>query len=441
MLNSVAVKSILSQLPAAKQYWVAYSGGVDSHVLLYLLAKFLSPQLKKQLQAVHINHGLSQHATQWEQHCQLVCRQLGVAYKIIRVKVKQIKGASLEDQLRRVRYEAFANLMQVGDCLLAAHHQNDQCETLLLQLLRGAGVKGLRGMGVSRQFANGTLCRPLLNFSRAQLQQYAEGEKLVWVNDESNSDLTWDRNYLRHKVLPLVQERWPGALKTIARSSGHCAVADELLDELAALDYQSCVNPVANTLAIEALQTLTESRQRNLLRYWIRITGFMLPNHHYLERIQTEMLTSRRDAMPHVTWGGAEVRRYRGHLYLQPALSSHDPTHVIAWDMVKPLSLPGKIGLLQAKCSKGKGLIIPPNEKLWIKFRQGGERCYLQGHLGSRKLKKLFQQWGVSPWLRDRIPLIFGGERLLSVVGYCINRPFAAGADEIGWEVSLTRHD
>ena len=274
----------LAHLPPAQRYWVAYSGGCDSTVLLHALAA-LRDQLPVELHALHVNHNLHEAAPTWAAHCRAVCETLAIPLTEVNVDARAAKGESPEAAARAARYCIFTDVLKAGDGLLLAHHRDDQAETLLLQLLRGSGPRGLAAMPAHRPQGAGWLGRPLLSFSRQELCRYAEAEKLQWIDDPSNFDTDFDRNFLRQRVLPLLQERWPAAATTLGRAAEHQAEAAELLHQLAEEDWQLTAGPQADTLQIDSLLRLTPDRQRNVLRYWINsVNTLPLPDRQRLRR-------------------------------------------------------------------------------------------------------------------------------------------------------------
>ena len=424
------------QLPVPQRYCVAYSGGVDSHVLLHALVRLRDVLPCSDLHAVHINHGIHPDAEQWARHCELVCRDLGVSFETRNVKVQRQATHSLEATARDARYDAFADLSHANDMLLLAHHQDDQAETLLLQLLRGSGVKGLASMPMCTSFAQGWMARPLLGFARDALQQYAITHQLPWIEDPSNLDTAFDRNFLRHAVLPLLRQRWPALDATLARVARHQADAADLLDILAQQDLTQIAAVESAILPIDPLTSLHPMRQRNLLRYWLhRICGLALPSEVQLTRILTELIPAVEDATPLVHWPGAEVRRYRNALYAMLPLPAVDTAWHQRWDLAKCLTLPLG-GYLQVQQCEGTGLRKSDVTRgVTIRYRRGGERCRLAGREHSHELKKLFQDWAVPPWQRDRIPLIFIDDQLAQIVGFCVCEPFVAQQGEVGVEI------
>jgi len=394
------VNKTLDTLAEFDQLIVAYSGGLDSSVLLHLVRN-------ANVLAVHFHHGLNKNADQWQQHCQRVCDDYGIALECIRLNLSSDSKQSLEAQARDARYEILSSMATSNKtAVLTAHHADDQAETLLLQLLRGAGVKGLAAMPGEKSLGQGVLLRPLLNLTREQLQEYAQSHQLNWINDDSNTDLQFDRNYLRQKIIPELQQRWPSLSKTLTRSTEHCAEADSLLTELAVLDYQTSQSE-NKTLKISALKQLSPARQRNLLRYWLQQLKLPLPSQVYLKRIQYEVLTARQDAMPLVQWPGCEIRRYRDQIYAMLPLQTIPKEWCLTWDGVTPLQLPYDLGELKP--------ISQNKQPYTIRLRQGGERYQAPGKTQHTALKKLFQTWNIPAWQRGRVPLVFLGNELVYV--------------------------
>lgn len=427
LLTSEIFVQQLHRLSPSNPLWVAYSGGLDSHVLLHLLvrAQQRSPQLN--LHAVHIDHGLSPHSAAWRVHCQQVCQELGVDCHVEQLDRSKLTGPSLEASARQARYEIFTKLLSNDGTLLTAHHRDDQAETVLLRLLRGAGSQGLAAIPEQRSLGKGELVRPLLTFTRAQLQQYAQEHQLRWIGDDSNSRTDFDRNYLRHEVMPLLQARWPAASTTLARTAEHCRETTTLLQELATQDWQQSQGTVANTLSVTALTSLTPARQRNLLRFWLQQLDLPLPSERQLEQLRSDCLTQREDAAPLMHWSGVEVRRFNGSLYAMSPLAAHDANVILPWlDSSKPLQLPSDLGQLTVAHLEMMGIVLTNNTNVSVRFRQGGERIELPGRQGSHALKKLFQEWRVAPWLRDRIPLLYVDDKLAAVLGYAVAESFAA---------------
>ena len=421
---------ILRELPAADHYHLAFSGGLDSTVLLHCLAQ-AGDRLPGRLQALHVHHGLQSAADAWALHCRRFCEDLCVPYRLIELELVHRRGESLEAQARDARYASLAAAMGKGDLLLTAQHQDDQAETLLLQLLRGSGPTGLAAMPRLIGFDPGWLARPLLDFPRTTLEAYAIERGLSWIEDPSNRDLRFDRNYIRHRVMPLLQQRWPSAAATMARSARLSGELQALVDEQAAADLLTAHGPWPDTLSVSALQFLSSPRRRSLLRHWIRQQGGTMPGSRHLLRIEEECLGAAQDASPLVHWADVEVRRFRDGLFILRPLPSHDPSRIIDWPDGRVLQLPAGIGELELQAvEKGISETKWRGMKIEIRFRRGGEQCRPAGFRHHRPLKTLFQEWAVPPWIRERIPLIYMDGQLAVIAGHAYCEPFAATPGE-----------
>jgi len=414
-----------------KKIWVAYSGGVDSHVLLHALAT--SQQRLPSLHAVHINHNLHKNSADWAECCAHNAKILNVDFISLSVAVDGSDGG-VEAAARTARYQALRSLITEGELLVTAQHQEDQAETLLLQLLRGAGPKGLSGMPKQTAFSEGNLMRPLLAVSQAEILDYARQHNLQWVEDPSNLETRWNRNYLRHKIWPQIVARWPSAARTISRSARHCAETTELLAVLAEQDLVNIdVDKTADSLPVSGILSLSDIRCRNLLRYWVEKKGFRLPSTDQLQRVISEVCLASEDSSPILAWEGVEVRRYQGRLYFHSPLKPHDREKFFYWQGKERLDLDdGRSVLWQQR--QGDGLAQSLLEHgVTIRFRIGGERIQLHGHHHHKSLKHLFQEWKIPPWERDRIPLIYSGENLIAITGHAVDESFAVASDETGY--------
>jgi len=354
-------------------------------------------------------------------------------------------GQGFEQAAREVRYGVFEQILGEGDLLLLAHHADDQVETVLYRLLRGTGTKGLAGIPMSRPLGAGEILRPLLPFPRRELEEYAAANELKWIEDESNEDTTFDRNFLRQKVVPVLAERWPDYAARVTHSAALCAETDQLAIMLAAQDLAAVYERserIGWSIALEPFMALDVSRQANLLRHWAGQHQLPQPGHRIVETILHELLPARQDAEPLVSWNGVQLRRYQKHLYLLPesfSLLIEDEgsdslpdvlEKELAWDARSDLTLPDGSELSLTK-EQGKGLRIP-KEGVSIRFRSGGERCKPAGRSGSNTLKKLFQEYGLEPWLRNRVPLIYVKDQLAAVGDLWVCDEFAVKKDEQG---------
>ncbi len=430
--SSQALLNLLPRSSRISRYWIAYSGGLDSHVLLHAMACLGKEHPDIELRAVHVNHSLNSQAEEWARHCRHICESLQITYLQLQVNAHPERGESPEAAARHARYRALARCIEPGDCLLTAHHQDDQAETLLLQLLRGAGLHGLAAMPVETDFSQGLLARPLLSFSRRQLHEYADCHRLHWIDDPSNAETDFDRNYLRHEIMPLLRARWPAVSKTIARSARHHAESAKLLDTLAQQDFSMAAGGQQGTLSVNFIKRLERSRQRLLLRYWIRQMKVPMPSSVHVEHIISDAINVAPDAMPRIAWPGGEVRRYQDDLYVMPPLKQLNRSET-SWHLAAPMKLQNN-GSLIARKVVGKGL-REAFVRVVVRFRQGGEVCRPVGSGCSKSLKKLFQEKKVPPWLRDRIPLLYVGDRLAVVVGISVCEPFGAEKQDAGWQI------
>lgn len=422
-----------SQYGFDRTYWVAYSGGLDSHVLLSLCKK-IATILPIRLRVIHINHGLSPHAIEWAKHCAHVSRGYGIDYVEHTMEVKPQKGESLEEAAREQRYAFFASCMHHEDILLTAHQQDDQAETVLLQLFRGAGPKGLAAMPSIKAFAGGFHARPLLEFPRERLFQYAKEHQLHWLDDESNHSHKLTRNFIRHEILPLLKARWCTVTETISRTAQHCAETQLLLTEYALPEYKNAKGLHENTLSVSKLLQLDTQKQKLILRTWIERSGYLLPDAKKLKAIIHDVFTAKWDRAPCVKWDNVELRRYRDDLYLMAPLAEFEINKIYEWNITDRLTLP-QIGILEVSPVRGRGL-HSDIKKVDVRFRQGGESVHING-CGHHSLKNLFREWNVLPWERNRIPLIFLAEKLIAVVGHFIDPHFTTKNDELGHEVIL----
>jgi tRNA(Ile)-lysidine synthase len=430
--------SLLNRLPAAAHYCIAYSGGVDSHVLLHAV-RACAGTLGAAISAVYVDHQLQRLSADWAAHCRAVCAELGVAFTELRVDAAAVAGESPEAAARRARYRALADWLPAGAVLLTGQHRDDQAETLLLQLFRGAGPRGLAAMPVQACFGAGHLARPLLAVSRADILAYARRQRLCWVEDPSNDDVRFDRNLLRRELLPAIRTRWPGVDRVLARAAELQADQAELAAALARIDAADCrVEGHADQLACVPLRALSRARQRNLLRVWIENNGLPVPARAVLDQLLDCQLAARRDANPCLAWPGVQVRRYRERLYVMPPLPAGDSALRVAWTITEPLRLPDG-GTLTADAAAGDGLRVGADARLEVRFRQGGERLRPAGRAGHHALKKLFQEWQVPDWQRSRVPLVFSADALVAVAGYCVSEDFRARPGEHGYVLHWSR--
>jgi len=423
-------------------WYVAYSGGMDSHVLLHSLAGLRDCQNLAPLSAIYINHGLSEYAAEWAHHCQSVCEQLAIPLQIIKVNAQAKPGQSPEEAARLARYSALTSVLQKNACLLTAHHRRDQAETLMLQLLRGGGVQGTAAMPQQNDLAKGMHLRPMLDCGHEQLLAYATTHRLHWVDDDSNADSRFDRNYLRHHVMPDLRQRWPSVDATLARVSRRHAETAELLNNLAATDLIEVQTGSPDCLDRAALRRLSDARQRNLIRYWLARLRLTVPGHVRLDEVLRQVHQAGAEAMPCISWPGGEIRRYRNGVYAMHPIQLLNHWQPTSWPDQDRVQCPDQQGYIERHSEQNNGIraSIWQLDDISVRYRSGGETFRPAGQAHHRSLKKLFQEWGVPPWLRSGVPLLYVGEDLAAVIGYGISAKYAAAAGEqayvLNWQYS-----
>ena len=415
---------------------VALSGGVDSVALLHAAHALVSGEPGLRLRALHVDHGLQQQSKDWTAHCRMQCDSLGVTLRVLELTLEVPKGASVEAEARRARYAALAAALEPGECLLTAHHADDQLETVLLQLFRGAGVAGLAAMPARAALGPGFHLRPLLRVERSQLESYADASGLNWVEDPMNRESRYDRSYLRHEVLPAVRARWPALARTVGRSAGHFATAQRLLEALAAADGTSLLD-AQGRLETAGLVALPRDRQLNLLRWWTVRQGLGVPSTARLESLLRDAVPARDDAQPVVTWPTGEVRRHRGRLYAMQPLGPLPPS---GWKReIRPggtIELPPGLGNLSLEPVTGRGISPARAPGPWIvTFRAGDGLAERRGRDGWGDLGNLFREFGVVPWMRGRLPLVSCENQLLAIADLWVRRSARATHDEACFQV------
>jgi tRNA(Ile)-lysidine synthase len=412
----------------ATTWHIAFSGGLDSTVLLHLLADLAKNQSLPALNAIHVHHGLQAAAEAWPEHCRSMCESLGVPLQVIRVQVQP--GASLERAARDARYAAFIEATQANEVLLTAQHRDDQAETLLFRLLRGAGVRGLSGMPRQRPLGKGQLLRPLLDATRAELEAYASQHKLRWIEDPSNQDRQFSRNYLRHQVFPALTQRWPQAMASMARSAAHLSEAQELLNELARIDLSEASAASEfdwlklPSIKLAPLEKLSDARQRNALSHWLEPLTRLPDSDHWSGWLDLRDATG--DARPIWRLAEGELHRAGGRIWWLSGRWLRAAPVPGAWlEPAQPLALPDN-GVLTLN-----GQI--PDGPLQIRYREGGEVMELAGR-GHRDLKRLLNERGVPPFVRGRLPLLFKDGQLLAVANLSGLDGEAAGGWNLHWQ-------
>lgn len=411
MIDQSIEQAILDHIKNRQSLLVAYSGGVDSTVLLHALTQLKQQQRPDlQLSAIYIHHGLSQNADSWARHCQQQCQIWQVPLIIEKVRLDPMAG-NIEQQARNARYQAIYRHLKSDQMLCTAQHLDDQCETFLLALKRGSGPAGLSAMPVE---SNRHL-RPLLTISRQQIEAYANRHQLTWIEDESNQDDHYDRNFLRLKVLPLINQRWPQFSQMVARSASLCQQQEALINELLDNDFHQLMT-TQGQLRLSPLINYSEYKRNAILRMWFRQQGVMMPSQKQLALIWQTVVEAKEDANPKFVLHNKQIRRYQNQLYLLPLYD--DTEHlVINWDLTSPLVLPDNIGQLQSHYQHDSNCRLPQaDEAVTVRFHAQG-RLQIVNRQGSRAIKKIWQEHQIPPWMRTRTPLIYYNEQLICAVG------------------------
>lgn len=429
ILETLKDQLCIEPLLSASHLVVAYSGGVDSHALLHALHSLKQAKHGNfQLSAIHIHHGLSQHADQWQTHCQQVCERLNVRFLTANVSIKVLPRQSLEAQAREARYNKIMELAPTNSHVLLGQHQDDQLETFLLQLKRGAGPKGLSAMN-RNWIANCTLqegkqvgfLRPLLNIKQQDILDYAQQHNLQWCEDESNQNTEFERNFLRHQVLPILQDKWPNFAGSVARSAALCAEQQELLDDVCAQKLQP-IKASANSLHLLALKNLSPPWLHQLVRFWLSELGIQSPSKAVLHKLRSEVLEAADDATPILQWQSWQFRRFDQQLFVIPLVPENIGFSQI-WQNEKFIELPNEQGrLLFSHINKTFSgdktqVIFDPNLGP-VEIRLGGFKVKFKpaSSSHSKPVKQWFKQWKIAPWLRESVVFVIQNDVALALI-------------------------
>jgi len=415
---------------------VALSGGADSSALLAALAQLRGAALPGApqglpIRAVHVDHGLQAASVSFREACASLCADLGVPLAIVAVPVEAQAGVSIEAAARDARYAGLAAQLRAGECLLTAHHGEDQAETLLLQALRGAGLKGLASMPVCRQFAAGWHLRPLLSQRRADLRQFAAALGIAGTLDPMNADHRYDRVYLRRQLWPLIENRWPGAGLALSRTAAHVAEAQELLETIA--DADLAVLRDGDALSVPRLRTLASARQVNALRRWIFEARALPPPAARLLEALRQILDADADHLPAIVWDARALRRYRDRIFLTAATPPRLEMRR-RWEILAQPHFDLGAGLGQLHCVERIGGLdrrrLPA--ALLVRGREGGEALKLRHSASTRSVQHLCQELGVLPWMRDALPFVYAGDELIGIGDLWLDARWCAVGGERG---------
>ncbi|MCY4177984.1 MAG: tRNA lysidine(34) synthetase TilS [Endozoicomonadaceae bacterium] len=445
---SAAIHFDLPHTETTQAVSVALSGGIDSVVLLHLCFTKKNQRKIKNLRAIHINHNLNPASEQWMIFCEQLCNCWNIPLHVETVQLPDVRRKGTERIAREARYRIFTKYLQEGEYLFQGHHQNDQAETVLFRLLRGSDPYGLSAIPQQRKLGNGFVFRPLFTSSRAMIQQYAQQHNLSWVEDDSNSDTGYTRNFLRQRVLPLLQKRWSSAVKSLAESAAQCASSQIILDEVAKQDLQNVEQTIDlpllgryRALCCEKLKRLSFAHQMNLLKFWFRSVHLPVPNKDCLERVISEMLTAGADRHPYVQCYGIQIRRYYKWLILDPVVHKKASVPVTIVLNKGLVTLPENNTTLEIAEASATS---PATIKRSINELQVTYRPYIHSlepfaiHKSAHKkpLKKWLNELQVPEWIRDHIPLLMHYNELVMVPGLFTNVQFASTCCEQGWEIT-----
>jgi tRNA(Ile)-lysidine synthase len=437
--SAASLHAVLESLvPAeASGLVVALSGGPDSTALLTAATEMQPGFRGLPLRAVHIDHGLQLNAAEFREACQTLCDRLDVPLSIVAVEVDGA-GESLEAAARTARYAALAAQLQTGECLLTAHHRKDQAETLLLQALRGAGVKGMAAMPACKVLGLGWHARPMLEIGHEDLLQFSAGLEQSHSNDPMNEDERFDRVYLRKAVWPLILKRWRGAEITLSRTALHMAEAQQLLDMAAGADVARLRDGEA--LSVQGLRALSPLKRMNAVRLWLREAGVEVPSTARLEEALRQVFDAHADQNPAIVWGEKALRRYRQRMFVtdSDAPSLSDARH---WDAVRgsSIELSPQLGTLSWTSKAGGLAAARLPAAVTVRRREGGEALKPARLAKTQTLQHLCQTWGVLPWMRDALPLVFAGDALIAVGDLWMDADWCVAADAPGLGIAWNK--
>ena len=439
--ESQNIEEILKQQIQAhsiKKICVSLSGGVDSIVLLYALNQCLDKGCL--IRAIHINHNLAKDSQVWADFCKRTCDRIQIQIDIHSIKVKNTEGFGIEAAARKARYQKLQRSIQEGEWLMTAHHQEDQLETILLRMARGTGIEGLQGIQKQFNFGKGKILRPLLDVSKSEVLGYARKNNLDWVEDASNQETYFDRNFLRMNVIPKLKERWPAFSSSVSRLSNISNQTSTLLKELAQQDLGSNY-PIKN-LDIDILKNKSNGRVVNIIRFLILKNEMTVPSMKVLNS-GVNILLNPKSVNPTMVWNNYCIKRYVDKLYFLKLseLQPNQSNKLMHWSIDEPLILDEDGSSLAAIMAIGQGLSLKKcNKNLDVQFRKGGESIRPVGHKITKKLKKLFQEDHILPWTRDKIPLLYKKNELIGVGDLWFNQNYIASEEEDGFLVNWSRN-
>ncbi len=425
----------LKQNNTSLEILLGFSGGLDSCVLLHLLAN-IQTQLHFKLKAIHVHHGLNPSADDWLNFCKEKCKFLDIEFYDVKVKINEKRSLGIEGEARELRYGAIKK-KQKGVVALG-HHQNDQAETLMLQLLRGSGLKGLAGMpefDEKRKF-----WRPMLDMKKEQLEKYASENNIKYIEDESNEDINFDRNFIRKKVLPLIESRYPASIETISRSATNISEGHQINELLALDDSKNIMSDDGSYLLIESLNKLPNLRAINLIRWWLSFNNLLMPSKKNVEELFRQVRLIKKDTSLNVKISDDRAIRAFGDKIFIVSMTNKSSSYHFKWAGQEEIELPNKSKLHFVKTKKGGLSLTKLGEKsLYIKNRSGGEKLKPYPDQPSRSLKHLFQKAEIPHWERDQFPLVYANEQLVAVPNLGVQFEYRSNDGEDGYQIKWLR--
>lgn len=437
------VLAAYSSLDDTSRFVIAFSGGVDTAVLMHLLYR-ASKRFEFPLLALHVDHNINPRSGEWARQCADFCQTRGIPCHSTRLDQFNPHNRVPENEARIARYDWLKKQVSERDILLTGHHKNDQAETLMLNLMRGAGARGLAGIQEFRHFGKGMLVRPMLRFTKEQILEYAANHDLDYIDDPANDDLHYDRNYLRHLVLPKLAERWESAIENINQSAKFLADARSMLDDLAEIDIAACRTigtaflSIGYQLNMEEFRKLSRARQINLIRHWIRTHSLPEPGRKSLDNFLETTVDGTAD-YAEMDWEGYKLCLFQKRLYLVLNIVQNELESIkVFWNLQQPLVLESAGIRLIPNPVVGKGISVDRlPESVSVCFRKGGESFRMSGQSHSSKLKKLLQAHSIPPWERSTLPLIYSHDELIAVAPWRVSNDFAASKEQDGIEIEV----
>ena len=403
-LFSIFESSIASSLEKKSydEFLIAYSGGCDSTALLYF-AKQIAKKNKINIRAIHVNHNLNKESKKWENHCKEFCKEINVELYIENINIILKPGDSIEEKAREERYFSIYSQMGKKTLMMTAHHGDDQAETFLYQLFRGSGAKGLSSMPRIKKIKKGFHLRPFLAFNKKTLEDFLESKTLSYIEDQSNNNTDFSRNFIRKEILPDIKKKWPSCASTISRSAKNISESYKLNEDLAMIDIQNFLINNICKLNI-SVRSLDEYRCNNVIRYWISKNNYRMPSSEQMNSIYSNVINAGKDKVPFFLCSEYEIRRHNDYIEIMLPLKKHDPSIIYKWKYMENLIITNlSLNLSWNDLEKRFGRKIAYDVE--VRFRKSGENIKLYN--SKKSLKDHMREINMPPWKRDRTPLIY----------------------------------